>query len=259
MASPVAFLSDFGLRDSYVGVVKGVIAGICPEAAVIDVTHGIAPGDVRAGAFELMRSARYFPKGTVFLAVVDPGVGTEREGVAVAAGGYRFVGPDNGLLSWSVREVAGGEAIRAIRLRHPAYWLDGVSTTFHGRDVFGPVAARLACGLEIGRLGGEMTSIMELPFPSVQRDAGELRGEILYVDGYGNLITNVRHDEVPLSPVVMVGGATIQGLSRTYQDGEGLVALIGSHGFLEIAVPNGSAAAVLGVGVGETVECRTAR
>jgi S-adenosylmethionine hydrolase len=254
---PIFFLTDFGLADTYVGVVKAIILGIAPDARIVDLTHDVPPQDVRAGAFALLTAAPYLPDDAVVLAVVDPGVGTTRRPIAVQAAGRTFVGPDNGLLSWAVG-TRGPDA--CVMLDQPGYWRPTVSATFHGRDLFGPVAAHLALGVPLAEVGSPCDGIQSLPFPPVRRvhDAqGQLdtaHGEIVHVDRFGNLISNLAAADLPADPVVQVAGRTIVGLSPHFQPGtDGLIALIGSAGLLEIAVPNGSAAALLGIGVGTAV------
>ena len=256
----ITLLTDFGSRDSYVGVLKGVIAGICPEAAVVDLTHSVPPQDIRAGAFQLLVACPYFPAGSVHLAVVDPGVGTDRRLIAVEAGGHSFVGPDNGLLRWIVERLA-GDSWRAVELTEPRYWLapaSEVSQTFHGRDIMAPVAAHLAAGVALDRLGSPVSTLAGTPLPLPTRKGDRLRGEILHVDHFGNAITNVRQEHV-LAPGgalrVDVGSHSLCGPVESYAGagvGEALV-IWGSAGFLEVAVREGSAAAVLGISAGDAV------
>lgn len=274
MPGPICFLTDFGLEDAYVGVVKGVILSIEPRAQIVDLSHAIPPQDVRAGAFTLMAGVPYFPPGTAYLAVVDPGVGTERRAVAVAVGDYYFVGPDNGLLSWAILKAARGpdtvvvlrgDALllegdaSAVVLDRPTYWRQEVSSTFHGRDIFGPVAAHLARGVALTELGSPIDSIRALPFPTPTRDDGTVRGEVIYVDRFGNLITNVERVELAPNAVVEIAGRTIGGISPHFQQEAELIALVGSSGLLEIAAPSGSAARVLGAGVGAHVRVLPSR
>ena len=266
MPAPICFLSDFGLKDGYVGVVKGVVSSIEPALQVIDLSHAVPPGDVRAGAFILMTSLSYFPEGTVFLAVVDPGVGTERAGVAVKAGVYHFVGPDNGVLSWALRQLDTEQQLveQAGTLRLPAgmsvvqlaesrFWRPTLSATFHGRDIFGPVAAHLAAGVPLGELGPSIQSMRAIPFPMPLNSGRELRGEVIHVDHFGNLITNLRPAHVPPDAVIRLGGRSVAGLSPHYQQADQLIALVGSSGLIEVAAPNGSAATLLGLDVGAAV------
>src|SRR5208282_966469 len=186
---PLAIITDFGYRDHYAGAMKGVIASIAPGAAVIDITHGIPAQSVVAGAINLRETWRYFPARTVFLAVVDPGVGTARAPIAIETrAGARFVGPDNGLL-WLAANQAGIE--RIVKLTSPRHRLTNVSATFHGRDIFAPAAAYLWRGVPISALGPALRSIVQLDLPRPVDSARELRGEVIYVDGFGNLVSNI--------------------------------------------------------------------
>jgi S-adenosylmethionine hydrolase len=271
MTRPIFFLTDFGLADTYVGIVKAVILGIAPDARIVDLTHEIPGQDVRAGAFALLTAAPYLPADAVVLAVVDPGVGTARRPIAVQAGGRTFVGPDNGLLSWAAGRspnprplpprAGEGETETVVVLDRPQFWLPSVSRTFHGRDLFGPAAAHLARGVGIDEVGSPGGAMQTLPFPTPRRDLdghGQIvaaRGEVIHVDRYGNLITSHGVADLPTEPVVVeIAGRRIGGLVSNFQAGAGpVIALVGSAGLLEIAVPNGSAARLLGVGVGEAV------
>ena len=259
----ITLLTDFGSRDSYAGVLRGVIAGICPEAAVVDLTHAVPPQDIRAGAFQLLVACPYFPAGSVHLAVVDPGVGSDRRLIAVEAGRHFFVGPDNGLLRWSVEWLA-GDNWQAVELTEPRYWLapaSEVSHTFHGRDIMAPVAAHLAAGVAPERLGSPVGALAGAPLPRPVREGQRLRGEILHVDHFGNAITNIRREYVsePGGALrVDIGCHSLCGPVESYagvEVGEPLV-IWGSAGFLEVAVREGSAAGALGIRVGDPVVVR---
>ena len=268
MTRPIFFLTDFGLADTYVGVVKAVILSVAPDARIVDLSHDVPPQDVRAGAFALLTAAPYLPEDAVVLSVVDPGVGTSRRPIAVQVHGRTYVGPDNGLLSWI---IGTNEPDHCVVLDRPRFWRPTVSATFHGRDLFGPVAAHLARGVPLSEVGSPCDGIQTLPFPQVRRteDANgcvvEAHGEIVHVDRFGNLTANLSAADLPTDPVTQVAGRTIEGLAPHFQpEGrargvDGLIALIGSAGLLEIGVPNGSAAATLGVGVGTTVSVATRR
>ncbi len=256
----ITLLTDFGSRDSYVGVLKGVIAGICPEAAVVDLTHAVPPQDIRAGAFHLLVACPYFPAGSIHLAVVDPGVGTDRPLIAVEAGGHRFVGPDNGLLRWIVERLA-PDTWRAVQLTEPRYWLapaSEVSHTFHGRDIMVPVAAHLAAGVALDRLGRPLGALAGAPLPLPTRDGDRLRGEILHVDHFGNAIANIRREHLAAPDGalrVSIGAHTLSGPVESYAGaavGEPLV-IWGSAGFLELAMREGNAAAALSIRRGDPV------
>ncbi len=210
----ITFLSDYGLEDSYVGVCHGVIARIAPHARVIDLDHAVQPQDVRQGAAVLAHSVPYMP-AAVHLAVVDPTVGTSRGQVAIQAGERVLVGPDNGLLIWAA-ETLGGVA-RAHALANPAYQLQPVSRTFHGRDIFAPAAAHAAAGVELAELGPELdpAELVRLPPATATVDGGHVHGEVLLVDHFGNLVLNASRDELERVGVVLgdpveirVGGQT---------------------------------------------------
>ena len=256
----ITVTTDFGTADGFVGTMKGVIARLAPGATVIDITHEVPPGDLRAGAFALAASCRFFPKHTVHVAVVDPGVGSQRRALAAQTADYFFVGPDNGVLSWALR----GEKIKAIRrLENEQYFLHPVSRTFHGRDVFAPVAAHLSRGVDIRRLGPPADDFVRLPWPEPIREADQVRGEVVYVDRFGNAITNIT--EQHLSRLrrggrgVDLGRRRLCPLAEFYQSvpkGQPL-AVIGSSGFVEIAVNGGSAAARLSLSAGSPVTVRS--
>src|SRR2546422_1981680 len=191
MARPViAMLTDFGTRDHYAGTMKGVALGICPDATLVDITHEIPAHDVLGGALELAAAYKYFPAGTVFVAVVDPGVGSSRRGIAAEAGDSRFVAPDNGLLTLVFRETP---PKRVVELSERRYARPTVSRTFEGRDRFAPAAAWLAKGVDLGALGRSAGSLhrLEVPKPTVEAGSGTVLGEVLRVDRFGNLITNI--------------------------------------------------------------------
>ncbi|HEY2774611.1 MAG TPA: SAM-dependent chlorinase/fluorinase [Candidatus Binatia bacterium] len=259
MARPlIALLTDFGLHDHYVGTMKGVILGICPQATLVDISHDVAPQDVLGAALALAAAYRYFPSGTIFLVVVDPGVGSRRRAIAVEAGDHRFVAPDNGVLSVALDETPPPSAVE---LTDPRYARPTISKTFEGRDRFAPAAAWLANEIQLSALGRPAASLVHLdvPRPRVQDDGVD--GEVLRVDRFGNLITNV--DDRMLRRIsgtvsVRVGAHVIPRIVSTYADvsaGE-LCALVGSTDRLEIAISGGSAAATLGLGRGAVVQLR---
>jgi len=261
---PIAIVTDFGYRDHYVGAMKGVIASIAPTANVIDITHGVVAQCIVAGAIALRESWRYFPPRTVFLAVVDPGVGTARAPIAIETrAGARFVGPDNGLL-WLAAKEAGIK--RVVKLTSPRHRLTNVTATFHGRDIFAPAAAYLWRGTPISALGPALrpnSSIVKLELPRPTESARELRGEVVYVDGFGNLVSNIdrrtaeqfgaRFRHKSLSVRIKSGAA--MGILDTYGDApEGAsLAIFGSFNLLEIAIRNGNAAAKFAAGPGSPV------
>ena len=247
----VTLLTDFGTSDSYVAEVKGILLSTCREAMLVDVTHAVPPGDVRAGAYLLGRTWHRFPSGTIHLAVVDPGVGTARAAIALHARGHWFVGPDNGLFTPILEEPPA-----AIVLLPPR---PGISPTFHGRDLFAPAAAALACGTPLEVLGPPFGGVPErLARTEPHYEGKSLVGEIVHVDRFGTLITNLTPELVPPYAVMEVEGVEIGPLHRTFGDVPtgGLVAYVGSGGAVEIAVRDGSAARRLGLGVGGRVRAR---
>ncbi len=249
---PVSVVTDFGVKDPYVGVMKGVILGINPLAIPVDVTHDVAPQAVLEGAFVIRASWEYFPPGTIHLAVVDPGVGTERAPMAMAAGGHFFVGPDNGLFTPILEKHPDAEVRR---ITEPAYRLPRVSATFHGRDVFAPAAAWLSRGVPVSEFGPRLEEPIRLPFSQPESIPQGLGGRVVYVDRFGNLVTNIPADRIPDgSAQVAIAGRYLE-VHRTYGEvpAGGLLALVGSFGFLEVSVNGGSAASVLEVGLGEPV------
>ncbi len=258
MARPViALLTDFGTRDHYAGTMKGVVLGICPEATLVDISHEIPPHDVVAAALELAACYKYFPAGTVFLVVVDPGVGSARRGLAAEAGDYRFVAPDNGVLTAVFRETP---PRRVVDLTERRYARPTVSRTFEGRDRFAPAAAWLARGIQLSALGRPVTDyqVLDLPTPVVQSDA--IEGQVLWVDRFGNLVTNIDRktfERFAQSGAVdiQVGPHRIGRLVATYAEigPREICALFGSTDHLEIAANTASAVEQLGLGRGAPV------
>jgi S-adenosyl-L-methionine hydrolase (adenosine-forming) len=258
--SVITLTTDFGTHDWFVGTLKGVIAGIAPKANIIDLSHDLPPGDIRGGAFALAASCRFFPKGTVHVAVVDPGVGSRRKAIAVQTANGVFVGPDNGVLSWAlVNEKA--KAVHA--LENEAYFLKPVSQTFHGRDVFAPVAAHLSRGVPIKKFGPALKDFVRLDWPESQRKRGGVEGEVVCTDRFGNAITNIGSEllrgAAMASCEVFAKRRRICPLRTFYQSvpHKTPVALAGSSGFLEIAVNGGSAEKLLGLRIGTRVVLRT--
>jgi S-adenosylmethionine hydrolase len=264
----ITLTTDFGTADTFVGTMKGVIMGIAPDAQIVDLTHEVPPQDVRTGAFALASSYRYFPVGTIHIAVVDPGVGTRRHPIAVTTDIATFVCPDNGLLSYPLDEahafvernpfamgrVGLPKNWHAVHLSNTDYWLRPPSATFHGRDIFAPAAAHLAIGVPIASMGNRVRDLAAFAVPRPRTSPGTTVGEVLHVDRFGNLITNVRHSDLPEGQLhIRIAGVAISGLSETYQDGADLIALMGSSGTLEIAFRNGNASRTLGVTAGADV------
>jgi S-adenosylmethionine hydrolase len=258
----ISFISDFGYEDWFVGVVHGVIHDLCPDARIVNLTHAVPPGHIERAAFVLEAAAPDFPAGTVHLAVVDPGVGTDRRGLAVRAHGQYFVGPDNGLLEWAF--VDPRAELRSLTeskwFRHP------VSRTFHGRDVFAPVAAHLASGISIDRFGPALSDPIRLAREVPQPGDGRLLGRVMCIDRFGNALTSLTEQELgdafPKAPPdrleVLAAGRVIRGLARSYGDAPvgTVLAILGSSGRLEIAQVGGDASARLGLAAGDLVGVR---
>jgi len=248
----VSFLSDFG-ADVAAAICRGVILGICPEASILDVSHAVRKFAIADGAWRLAFALPYLPVG-IHIAVVDPGVGTERRPVGVrVARGDVLLGPDNGLLIPAAETLGGIVEARALANR--SLWRETVSSTFHGRDIFAPAAAHLAAGLPVQALGPRIPELIALPpFRARRRPDGSLEAEIVSIDRFGNAITTARAMDLPPETVtVCVRDQAITGPVRTYAEAQGPAVLIGSSGYLEIAVPGGSAAAELGLRLGDRV------
>jgi S-adenosylmethionine hydrolase len=245
-----ALLTDFGLDDVYVGVMKAVLLGRCPLAQVVDLTHAIPPQDVLLGALALEDALPYLPPDSVTVAVVDPGVGSSRAALAARSGGRWLVGPDNGLLSLCLEPEA-----EVVRLETARYRLPELSSTFHGRDVFAPAAAHLLMGAELALLGRRVDAWVTLDRPAPRRlPGGALEAHVIAVDRFGNLVLDARAEHLPPRPTFRVAGRAIGGLVRTYAEAAGaLCALTGSFGRVEIALSGGSAARELGAGRGASV------
>jgi hypothetical protein len=253
MAKIITLTTDFGTRDPFVGEIKGVILTICPQARIVDLTHEAAAFDITAGAMALASGCSFFPKGTIHLAVVDPGVGTKRKAVAVRAGDYTFVGPDNGIL-WPATRCR--YPLRIVELANPRYRLKKVSHTFHGRDLFAPAAAHLANGVALSRLGPMRERLVRPPFPPIVIGKEGIQGRIVAFDRFGNGITNL-----PVGKTIRQRARRTRvrgqefGFGETYAEakpGEA-IALAGSHGYLEIAVNGGSARSALELRLGTAV------
>jgi S-adenosylmethionine hydrolase len=248
MATLITLLSDFGDADSYVAEVKGVLLSRVHGAALVDITHQIQPGDVHAAQYTLSRAWHRFPRETVHLAVVDPGVGTERRALAAAAAGHYFVAPDNGLLSFLPLDA------QFVSLPIPP----GAAPTFHARDVFAPAAGQLALGAALTHLGQAISDPHRAPLPAPRQDGGAAIGEVIYVDRFGTLISNIPAGLARPGARVTIGATDVGELRRTFADVEPgqLVAFVGSNDTVEIAVRDGSAAKRLGVGVGAKVRVK---
>lgn len=266
----VALITDFGLSGSYVAAMKAVILTICPDAVLLDISHDVGPQSVEDGAFWLSTAVPLLPPGTVCLGVVDPGVGTARAALGLQTPRGLFVGPDNGLLSAAfadAQRMPGGgpglaarapipngcNAVRLVNTRFHRSASGGVSRTFHGRDIFAPAAAHLANGVPLSEFGPPAEDLMLFPSWQAQRGSdGMLTGRVLVIDSFGNLITDVREEDIVGQRIcVELGGREFHGLSESYQDGPEFTVYAGSAGFLELGRRNGSAAATLGVSRGE--------
>jgi S-adenosyl-L-methionine hydrolase (adenosine-forming) len=258
MGRPViALLSDFGTRDHYAGTMKGVILGICPDVTLVDISHDLPPHDVLTAALELAAAYRYFPPGTIFLTVVDPGVGSSRRGLAADTGDYRFVAPENGVLTAVLREVP---PRRVVELTERRYSRPTVSRTFEGRDRFAPAAAWLARGIQLSALGRPLSDCRMLDIPAPETGAGGITGQVLRVDRFGNLITNIDRKSVERfsqggNIQIQVGPHAVGRLVATYAEiGAGEVcALFGSTDHLELAANAVNAAEQLDLGIGAPV------
>ncbi len=269
----IVLLTDFGLQDSYIGMMKGVIASIAPHFTVVDLTHGIPPGDVHRGAFHLWQSIPFFPDRTIFVAVVDPGVGTNRRALGASWPGFTCLVPDNGLLTYVCQR---SKPVEIVELASEDFMLPNVSATFHGRDLFAPAAAHLALGTPLRKMGPKAKDILKLPLPSLSIDAdGTVRGQILFADRFGNLITSLglMHTEgenLVLDPwlssrsevhyrrgevCALLPDGTQLTISNTFGDVDRgqPVAYIGSSGLLEIGVNKGNAELMLGLATNQEI------
>jgi hypothetical protein len=255
----VTLLTDFGDSDGYVAALKGVVLSLAPEAVVVDAAHHIPAQDIRSAAWVLGQYWRTYPAGTVHLAVVDPGVGTARRPLALRLGGWYFVGPDNGLFTPVLEDAEkNGWPVEIVHLTNPRTWLPSVSRTFHGRDLFAPVAAHLANGVPLADLGPAVRDPVRLALPRPEKTPAGWRAHIISIDTFGNLVTDLPAGEIVdrENVLVRIGGTEIRGVVESYgqkSSGE-LVALISSDGRLEVAVVNGSAAQRLGAKIGDILE-----
>ena len=255
----ITLTTDFGLQDPFVGVMKGVIAGICPTAHVIDITHGIEAFSVLDGALAIWQAWRYFPAGTVHVVVVDPGVGSERKPLLASMGGQWFIAPDNGVLTLVQHHIrSNADAPLTWTIANPEYMLPAQSNTFHGRDIFAPAAAHLAAQIEHGNVDAEnfgppVPNLVQLPIPEpVHHPDGSIEGVILKSDRFGNLLTNLRATDLPDGLAIEIGSLRITRFCRFYAEGESgeIFAIVGSSGLLEITMNCGSAQQQTGIASG---------
>lgn len=253
----ITLLTDFGTRDIYVGVVKGVILARCGATRIIDLSHEVGQGNVHEGGYLLASAWGYFPKATVHCVVIDPGVGGDRRILAAEVGGQYFVAPDNGVLTEVFNDTA---PTRVVSVENQSLMIQPVSQTFHGRDIFAPAAAALASGAKLDDLGPTTQSWLKLPRVEPVEQDGEVIGQVVHIDRFGNIITNIRAEDLPNEPRVQIARHAIHGLAESYQSvprGE-LLAIIGSTGRLEISINQGEAAGLLAASVGDPVHVRTA-
>lgn len=255
----ITILTDFGSKNGFTGVLKGVIWKIAPDTHIADITHEITPQNIMEGAIALWRAAAFFPAGTIHVAVVDPGVGTARRPIAAQIGDQYFVGPDNGIFTPIMEQAESkGQGVKVFHLVNPEYWLPEVSHTFHGRDIFAPVAAHLAAGVLIEKMGTPVKDPIRLVMPQPVRTDRGWQGQVVLIDIFGNIATNLSGDLIKNKPNVLIhiGGERIQGLVKSYGErtpGD-VVALVDSENFLEVAVVNGNGAQKIEATIGDPVE-----
>jgi S-adenosyl-L-methionine hydrolase (adenosine-forming) len=260
MPQIITLTTDFGLGSPYVAAMKGVMLSINPAARLVDIAHTVAQQNIRQGAVLLAEATTWFPVGTIHVAVIDPGVGTERRIIFAQIGDQQYLAPDNGLLS---RLTAKTRPARIIALENAEHWLPSVSNTFHGRDIMAPVAAQLSLGMEPDRLGPSISELVELDWTAPQVERNRIVGEVVWIDGFGNLITDITSAMLVAiadrsRATTEIAGETIRGIDRTYGERAAgtLMALVGSSGYLEVAVADGSAAARLSGKSGTQVTVR---
>jgi len=255
----ITLTTDFGLKDGNVGVMKGVIWGIAPHCLIADLSHEISPQNIREAALILLRSTLYFPRDTVHVVVVDPGVGTERRPIAARLGNQKYIAPDNGVLTLLLEQAEKeNETIEFIHLNNPKFWRPDISHVFHGRDVFAPTGAHLAAGVPMVEMGTPIDDPVRIDFPQPKPVQNGFQGEIIHIDHFGNISTNIRIEDMGSVEHLQIdiGGVKIPGLYHTFGEllpGE-LMALYGSTGSLIISEVNGSAAARLHARVGDPIE-----
>ena len=246
----IALITDFGTRDHFVAAMKGTIVSIDPSATIVDITHEIDPQNVREAAFSLAACYRDFPVGTVFVAVVDPGVGSDRRGIAAASGGHYFVGPDNGALSFALKDEA-----KVVELNRSEYFAERVSNTFHGRDIFAPVAAHISKGIWLEEFGPVIHDAVILNYPKPIESGDSIAGEIIHIDRFGNLITNLTRDRLPEKFRIELGGHIISKHGGSYSEaarGE-IITIVGSSEYIEIAANLASAEQLTNAKVGQSI------
>jgi S-adenosylmethionine hydrolase len=274
MSSIITLTTDFGYDGAYVAAVKGAILSTNPEANIIDISHSIEPQNILQAAFLLSAAYRYFPKQTIHMAIVDPGVGSERQGIILKTASALYVAPDNGILSYIIddlfpieshsstehkhdlKEIVFKTGVEVVAITDPRFWRHPVSPTFHGRDIFAPVAAGLSLGISPYEFGEKINSlhVLSIPKPSLDPE-GNLVGQVLHVDRFGNLITNIKSNDLPGKDVIFeVAGHRIQGIKNYYAQNEGVMAIVGSSGYIEVSLRDGSACDFLGAIVGDAIK-----
>jgi len=274
MSSIITLTTDFGYDDAYVAAVKGAILSTNPEANIVDISHSIEPQNILQAAFILSVAYRYFPKQTIHVAIIDPGVGSERQGIILKTPSALFVAPDNGILSYIIddlflvesrsstehtrglKEIVFKTGLEAVAITDARFWRHPVSPTFHGRDIFAPVAAGLSLDISLYEFGEKIRSLHVLSIPKPYLDAeGNLVGRVLHIDRFGTLITNIKSSDLPGKDVLVeMAGHRIQGISSYYAQSEGIMAISGSSGYLEVSLRDGSACDFLGVVVGDEIK-----
>jgi len=275
MGNVITLTTDFGTDDAYVATMKGVILSINPRVTIVDICHNVQPQNISQAAFILSTAHHYFPEGTIHVVVVDPGVGTERRVVLVVTPSAFFIAPDNGVLSYIIEEaplemeeqppptdggqIRLGHGLQAFALTNPHFWHHPVSTTFHGRDIFAPVAAYLSSGTPAQDFGEPIDTLFTFPLPRPQiKEDGVLAGYVIHIDHFGNLITTFKKEDLPKGRVfIEVAGHIVEGVSQSYAEDSELLAIIGSSGNLEVSLKNGSAAQLLRAKIGNEVSITT--
>jgi S-adenosylmethionine hydrolase len=252
---PIALLTDFGARDYFLASMKGVILSIDPTTVIVDITHDIPPQDISEAAFTLRACYPCFPAGTIFVAVVDPGVGSNRRPILVEAGGYYFIAPDNGLLSFVLDDAA-----RAFEISNPKFSAAHISSTFHGRDIFAPAAAHLSRGAAPAQFGPQISDYVHVPETKPNDSEQGVEGEVIHIDRFGNIITNLTPDDLPAKFSIEIGDRVIETHRKFYAEAEPgkVFSITGSAGYLEVSIREGSAAAVLGARRGDKIRIKTA-
>lgn len=259
----ITLTTDFGTSDAYVGVMKGVILGINPNVQIVDITHGVPPQDIHEAAFLIHSAYRYFPEGTIHTVVVDPGVGSDRGAIVCQTERASFVCPDNGILTYLLSEIENeeGQSGDVVAIQNRDYFLPEVSNTFHGRDIFAPVAAHLSVGVPLADIGPPVEGLVRLPIQIPQIFGNTLTGQIVKIDKFGNAITNIPEDALPTSAAtyeIQIGQMCLTRINRAYAESEvgEVLAIVGSFRMLEIAINGGSAADRFGLKRGDAVIVR---